>query len=117
MEPRLLCVAGGWRRDAASAAAQAAVGLGNEASTLDEKEKAHLRNQTLFLLRLELDYRKELIEAGDVPSGVRGLGLLLCRPDFAGLREPGDLAKLSPKEAEEWKSFWDDVRSVLKNRS
>jgi serine/threonine-protein kinase len=100
------------RYDAACAAALAGCSQGEDTAQLDERERERLRSLALKWLRGKLtQWTSELAENRARLDEV----LRHCQrnPNLAGLREPDQLAKLSPQEREDWLRFWTDVRAAL----
>ena len=82
---------------------QAAAGQGADASDLTADERARLRRQSLRWLReANSRTRKELL----MLVGHK----VTDNPDFACVREPAELAKLTPDERGEWEKFWAEMR-------
>jgi tetratricopeptide (TPR) repeat protein len=105
------------RTDAAIAAVQAASGLGQDATGLDEKEKARLRQQALDWLQADLALLAEWAPAGK-PQAARTIvqqKLRLWQHDagLAGVREPAALGKLPETEREAWQKLWQDVEAGI----
>jgi serine/threonine-protein kinase len=104
----------GHRYNAARAAALAGRGHGADATGLGEEERARWREQARKWLRADLAAR-----ARDVGStatrGANRMALTRWRhePDLAGLREPGELDKLSADERKECLALWAEVVAVL----
>jgi Flp pilus assembly protein TadD len=100
------------RYAAACAATQAVCGGGEGAADLDEKARAHWRNQALAWLRAELAARLGSLQQAAPPA--RG-ALLAALKDWqyerhlAGVREQESLDKLPREEREAWLGFWADV--------
>jgi serine/threonine protein kinase/Tfp pilus assembly protein PilF len=108
----------GVRYDAACAAALAGCGQCEDASKLDEKERARLRRQALTWLRTYLSQYAQLVEKNDAKARVLlQQRMLHWKQDaaFAGVR--GDpIAMLPEAERQEWHMLWDDVE-ILRNRT
>jgi tetratricopeptide (TPR) repeat protein len=105
----------GVRYNAACAAALAGVGKGEDASSLDEKERARLRAQALDWLRADLtawDKRRQDDSKGRLEIQ-QTLQHWLADPDLAGLRDADALAKLPEAEREPWRKLWADVDALL----
>ncbi len=102
-------------RLAASSAAQAAAGDGEDAGALDAAERAALRRQALEWLRVDLA-RWEAIrphaaaERFEVRTGVN---FLLLSPELASVREAAELDHLSAEERAEWQEFWKAARNLV----
>jgi serine/threonine protein kinase/tetratricopeptide (TPR) repeat protein len=91
----------GHRYNAACFAALAAAGRGEDASMLDDKERARLRRQALDWLRAELAMRASQREGGQTADRAAAQKALLHwqeDADLAGLRDKQALAKLSAQE-------------------
>jgi tetratricopeptide (TPR) repeat protein len=107
---------GARRYNAACAAALAGCGEGEDAATLDEKERAELRQQALDWLRADFAYYVKLAEGG--PAEIRDfvkkrLQQWLNDMDFAGVRGQ-TLAQLPGTEREAWQQLWTDVEKTLR---
>jgi tetratricopeptide (TPR) repeat protein/tRNA A-37 threonylcarbamoyl transferase component Bud32 len=107
----------GHRYNAARAAALAAAGQGADAATLDDKDRARLRQQALGWLRADLALWGRQAEGGTPQA--RALVQQTLRhwqedPDLAGVRDAAALAKLSEAERADWKKLWADVEATLK---
>jgi serine/threonine protein kinase/tetratricopeptide (TPR) repeat protein len=103
------------RYSAACAAALAGCGQGEDATKLDEQERARLRQQALTWLRADLGLRAKQV-AGSQPQGReaahQALQHWLEDTDFAGMR--GDaLAKLPEAERQAWRRLWAEVADTL----
>jgi tetratricopeptide (TPR) repeat protein len=104
------------RYNAACAAALAAAGKGVDAGKLDDKVRARLRQQALDWLRAELTAYRRLLEKEPkkVGSAVRDqMKHWQQDTDFAGVRGPAALAKLSEAERHDWEKLWADVADLL----
>jgi serine/threonine-protein kinase len=105
------------RYNAARAAARAGCGLGVDATTLGEEEKARWREQARQWLRADLAARSRAFDANPTaPREAVRLALTRWRnePDLAGLRETVELNKLPADERKECLALWDEVANVLK---
>src|SRR5262249_27545777 len=102
------------RYDAACAAALAAAGRGEDAGTMDARERALFRRQALTWLRAELDQVARLAGGGDRADALvrQTLKRWQADPDLAGLRDPDALARLPQAEREACRRFWDDVAGL-----
>jgi serine/threonine protein kinase/Flp pilus assembly protein TadD len=107
----------GHRFNAARAAAQCGSGRGQDAATLDEKERARGRKQAVEWLAADLAVWAKLT-AGGPPTvrtqAERWLAAWQAHPDFAGLREPPALAKLPEDERKACQKLWADVAALLR---
>ena len=105
----------GSRYDAACAAALAGCGQGKDADQSDDKERARLRCQALDWLRADLAAYRRLLEKE--PDKARPFVLQQMQhwqqdTDFAGVRGPEGMARLSEAERLEWQKLWQDVESL-----
>jgi tetratricopeptide (TPR) repeat protein len=104
------------RYDAACCAALAGCGLGNDAATLDAKERARCRQQALAWLRADLEaWRKRL---ADAKAPVRQPMRQTLRhwqkdSDLAGVREDKSLSALARPERAAWRKLWADVADLI----
>jgi tetratricopeptide (TPR) repeat protein/serine/threonine protein kinase len=105
----------GARYDAARAAALAGCGQGEDANSLDERERTRLHRQALDWLRADLALRAKQV-AGNRPKDRTAVGAALQHwledPDLVGVR--GDaVAKLPEPERQGWRTLWADVAKAL----
>jgi serine/threonine protein kinase/Flp pilus assembly protein TadD len=103
------------RYNAACAAALAGCGEGEDAKSLDDKERARLRRRALDWLRADLAAWQKLLDKE--PDKTRAaaaqqLAHWLEDKDFAGVRRPEALAKLPEAERRDWQRLWDEVKAV-----
>ena len=107
----------GHRYTAARAAAQVGCGHGADATTLGDEEKARWRDQALRWLCADLASRARAFDAGS-PETRAAIRLALTRwriePDFACLREPGELNKLPADERNQCLALWNEVANLSK---
>src|SRR5262249_42545489 len=104
------------RYNAACCAALAAAGHGEDAATLDDKERTRLRQQALDWLRADLALRTKQLETGnpaDRAAAQRALRHWQKDPDLAGLRDRAALAKLPAQERKAFARLWADVAALL----
>lgn len=104
------------RYNAACAAALAGLGRGPQAVGLPEVERISLRRQARDWLQADLDvYMKQA--RGDSVKPLVGAEDRLSHwqkdADFAGCRNPKELAKLPEAERRSWQMLWDDVEQTL----
>jgi tetratricopeptide (TPR) repeat protein len=104
------------RYNAACAAALAGCGQGEDATELDEKERAWLRQQALDWLQADLTAWGQLLDR-EKDKACATLRQTLQHwqqdTDFAGLR--GDaLARLPQAEQQPWQKLWADVEQTLR---
>jgi eukaryotic-like serine/threonine-protein kinase len=103
------------RYNAACAAALAGCGQGRDAATLDDAERARLRQQSLDWLVADLAASAKLADnATDRPKLRQKLEHWQLDTDFAGIRGDAALAKLPEAERAAWQKLWADVAELLK---
>jgi serine/threonine-protein kinase len=104
------------RYNAACAAALAGCGIGEDGATLDDKERARLRQQALTWLRADLAAFEKLVAGGkreDRALAQQRMQQWQQDADFISVR--GDaVAKLPELEREGWRKLWEDVESMRK---
>ncbi len=102
---------------AACAAAQSAIGQGQDKPPLDDGAKAKLRGQARDWLKAELTAWGTLLDTGP-PQGRSAIVQTLSHwrqdSDLAGIRDPAALAKLPAEERAAFIQFWADVAESLK---
>jgi hypothetical protein len=101
---------------ASCAAALAGCGQGQDTAGLDETARASLRRQSLAWLGASLKaWGQRLNKEPDKvrPVMVQKMRHWLVDTDFAGVRGPDALGKLSEAEREPWQKLWDDVATTL----
>jgi serine/threonine-protein kinase len=117
-DPRLADDLGaGHRYNAACSAALAAAGQGEDATPLDDQERAHLRRQALDWLRADLVLHTKQLERGqpaDRAAVQQNLKHWQEDSDLAGLRDKVALSNLSADEQKEFAQLWADVAALLK---
>jgi hypothetical protein len=107
----------GDRYNAACCATLAAVGQGEDAGNLDDKERARLRQQALGWLRADLALWGKQVESGTTQARAALQKTLLHwkgDSDLVGVRDAAALAKLPEAERAEWQKLWADVEATLK---
>jgi tetratricopeptide (TPR) repeat protein len=106
----------GYRYNAACASALAGCGQGKDADSLDEKERARLRQQAVAWLRADLAYWSKQA-AGAEPAGRAQLQQTLQHwqqdADLAGVRDHDAVAKQPADEREACQQLWADVAELL----
>jgi tetratricopeptide (TPR) repeat protein len=105
------------RYNAACAAALAAAGKGVDASKLDAKERARLRQQALDWLRADLKALSKHLTSwwpGQADRARKALEHWQQDADLAALRDPKALAALPEKERVAWQQLWADVAALRK---
>jgi serine/threonine protein kinase/tetratricopeptide (TPR) repeat protein len=100
------------RYDAASVAALAGCGRGDDVASLDERERRRLLARALGWMRDELARR-----ASQGKKNPRELQQTLRSwqydPNLAGVRDAAGLSKLPEAERRAWKQLWTEVRQLL----
>jgi serine/threonine-protein kinase len=110
----------GYRYNAARAAALAGCGKGEDASKLDDREKARLRNQALDWLRADLVlYRKQLDSGNTAGRAAVAAKMKHWRQedDLAGVRDKPALAGLPDAERGAWGALWMEAAALLARAS
>jgi serine/threonine-protein kinase len=105
------------RYDAATAAALAGSGHGQDAAGLDDTDRARWRRQALAWLRQELARWDRALHRANAKIRVWIQQLMQywqTDDDLAGLREPGALAKLAPDERQECRALWEEVAALIR---
>jgi tetratricopeptide (TPR) repeat protein len=119
------------RYRAACCALRAAVGMGKDATGLDDKERTTLRLQVLDWLQTDLKGyivgRPWVIRSGGKEKWVlfhrpdREVQNVLRRwqsdPDLSSVRETAGLAKLPEAERKQWQKLWADAGALLRGPS
>jgi hypothetical protein len=105
-----------YRYNAACFAALAAAGKGEDASQLDDKERARLRSQARDWLRADLAARTTQVNS--LFPWVRDDAIKAVRhwredSDLAGVRDADAIEKLPADERDAWKELWADVDRLL----
>jgi tetratricopeptide (TPR) repeat protein len=103
------------RYNAACFAILAAAGQGTDVDKLDDRERAHLRKQSLDWLKADLDlWEKRLAEGkpADQKLVLDTLRHWQNDPDLASVREAASLGKLLTPEREAWRELWAAVAKV-----
>jgi tetratricopeptide (TPR) repeat protein len=99
---------------AGCAAAQAGLGLGQDAASLTESEKAQLRAQALAWLREDLTlWQREASSARLESREAAARSLRLYKQDAALAPVRDALAKRPQSERQAWGSFWSQVDETL----
>jgi tetratricopeptide (TPR) repeat protein len=110
-DPRL-----GRRYNAASAAALAGAGQGEDRPPPDEAEKAHWRKQAVAWLAAELALWTKQADPGPSQSKtlvVRTLRRWKQDPDLAGIRDAAAIQALPEEERKICRALWTDVDTLL----
>jgi serine/threonine-protein kinase len=106
-----------YRYEAASVAALASAGKGEDAKGLSAEQRGKLRQQALDWLRADLTAYTKHAEKDNkrLRQAVhQRLSHWLQDADLAGLREPKELATLPQPEGRAWQRFWADVEALRK---
>jgi tetratricopeptide (TPR) repeat protein len=106
----------GHRYNAACCAALAGCGQGQDASQLDDQEKARHRQQALTWLQADLAHWSRQAQSAKPEDRTQALQRLRSRQreeDLAGVRGEAALAKLPAGEAEAWRKLWSEVERLL----
>jgi hypothetical protein len=104
------------RYNAASAAAQASCGAGEDAPGPTDLERVGLRKQALDWLRADLGAWRGLMEREAEKAAAvvaQQMQHWLHDPDFNGVRGPDALGQLPQAEREGWRQLWADVADTL----
>jgi len=107
------------RSNAARYAALAAAGVGEDAATLDEKERSRLRQQALDWLRADLTLRHKQLQSstpGEADKARAALRHWQQDSDLAGIRDQAALARLPAQEREPCSRLWADVAALLPSK-
>lgn len=107
----------GVRYQAACAAALAGCTKGLDADQLDDKERAHWRQQALEWLRHDLAWWSKQLDDADarIKAGVRyRVHQWQLTPTLAGVRGKDGLARLPEEERRQWASLWSDVDALVR---
>jgi tetratricopeptide (TPR) repeat protein len=107
----------GHRYNAACHAALAAAGQGEDAASLDDKERMRLRQQTHDWLRADLALRRQQLESekpADRTAVQQALRHWQQDTDLAGIRDAAALAILPADEQQACSQLWADVVALLK---
>jgi tetratricopeptide (TPR) repeat protein len=103
------------RYDAACAAALAGCGQGKDADSLDDTQRAGLRQQAHDWLRANLSGVSKVLDKADA----RTKAMIAERiqhwrsdTDLAGVRDKANLAKLPEAERMAWRKLWEDVAAL-----
>jgi tetratricopeptide (TPR) repeat protein/serine/threonine protein kinase len=108
--------AAGHRYQAACAAALASCGQGEDAANLDDKERAHLRQQALDWLRADLNLWRKRLDS-DTPEDRQAARTVLqhWQKEIAlvSVRGAEGLKQLPADEREVWRKLWADVNALL----
>jgi tetratricopeptide (TPR) repeat protein len=105
------------RYNAARSAALAAAGQGEDATKLDDKERARLRQQALDWLRADLALRTMQLDSGwpgDRAAVQQQLRHWQKDSDLAGIRDKAALGNLPTEEGKAVAQLWADVAALLK---
>jgi tetratricopeptide (TPR) repeat protein len=119
-QPKLADRVNSHRYNAACAAALAGCGQGMDANQSGDKDRIRFRRLSLDWLRADLAASGELLakDADKVrPAMAQMLDHWQHDRDFAGVRDPDELAKLPSDEQAAWRGLWADVAKTLERVS
>lgn len=102
-----------YRYFAARCAALAGAGSGNDAADLGSAERTAWRDRAREWLLADF---KTWNATPDDPGGVAQQMLVLWQadPDFAAVRDPAAMKKLTQDEREQWSALWNEVGRALR---
>jgi serine/threonine-protein kinase len=104
------------RYNAACVAALAGCGRGKDEPAPDSASKAKLRQQALDWMKAEIIGWRQALEPAPAASRgpiVRMIQHSKADPDFSGVRDAADLAKLPEAERDDWQALWAEVDALL----
>ncbi|MGO9466151.1 MAG: tetratricopeptide repeat protein [Isosphaeraceae bacterium] len=107
----------GHRYNAACYAALAEAGKGEDASKLDDKDRALLRRHALHWLKADLAAWGKLLASGPPqvrPAIMQTLSHWQTDTDLAGIRDAAALAKIPADEQKAFTQLWADVAALLR---
>ena len=105
----------GNRFHAACTAALAGCGLGDDAASLDDQQKAMWRTKALEWLKSDYNVwakRHSIGKPGDRTAVARAMRSWLGNEDLAGVRDEQALARLPVEELRGWQAFWANVATL-----
>jgi hypothetical protein len=109
-----------WHRyDAATSAALAAAGRGEDAAQLDRHERARLRGQALDWLRADLSLHAKRLESGKPEERAAAQAALRQwqeESDLVSIRDPAAMAALPQEERDALGKLWADVAELLRRK-
>jgi tetratricopeptide (TPR) repeat protein len=103
------------RYNAACAAALASCGQGEDARSLDDKERARLRRQALDWLQADLAAWGRLLEKEPAKAGpavMQQMQHWKDDADFVGVRGVETLGRLPAAERPDWQKLWQEVEDL-----
>jgi serine/threonine-protein kinase len=115
-DPNLVESPRGLRVQAAHAAALASAGVGADAGKLGEAGRARLRKQAHRWLADELISMEKRLQGASAKSRAQvmnGLKQWQVSSDFASLRDPARMQKMTTEEIQDWSKLWRDVEHVI----
>jgi serine/threonine-protein kinase len=107
------------RYNAACSAAWASAGQGEDAATLDARERSRRRRQALDWLRADLTLRQKQLQSsehGEADQARAALQYWQQDAGLAGIRDEAALARLPATEREACNRLWADVAALLKSK-
>jgi tetratricopeptide (TPR) repeat protein len=105
----------GLRYNAACAAALACCGQGEDAKSLDDKERPRLRRQALDWLQADLAAWRQLLEKEPAKAGPAVMQQMQHWQDdanFVGVRGVEALGRLPAAERPDWQKLWQEVEEL-----
>jgi hypothetical protein len=103
------------RYNAACSAALAGCGQGKDVDKLDDKQRAHWRQQALDWLRADLAWWTKTLnktKAQNRASIAQQMQHWQTDPDLAAVRDADALSKLPEDERAAWRHLWSDVDAL-----
>jgi serine/threonine-protein kinase len=103
--------------NAACSAALVGCGSGEDATKLDDNQRASRRRQAQDWLRIGLAAWSQFLDYGKPQARAsveRAVQHWQADPDLAGVRDNGGLAKLPDMERGAWEEFWANVEALRK---
>jgi hypothetical protein len=105
----------GHRYDGACFAALAGCGRGNDAATVGEAQRVHLRQQAHLWLREDLAHWLKTLDGSKADGRDQALRMMQhwrTDPDLASVRDRAALATLPEAERRVWEQLWADVAAL-----
>jgi WD40 repeat protein/tetratricopeptide (TPR) repeat protein len=110
-------LAAGYRYDAASCAARAGSGQGDDADQFGDQDRSRWRKQALAWLQSDLVLRRQQLKQGKLEDRVdvqEKLRHWQNDVDLASLRDPDEVRKLPGDEQELCSKLWAEVEAILR---
>jgi tetratricopeptide (TPR) repeat protein len=105
-----------FRRDAVRPAVLAGLGVGSDATGLEEAERAEMRARALAWMQAELEHFGEHLEGADAAERIELRGMLVVwqhHAFLAGVRDEVRLRKLAEEERGSWRALWSEVAAAV----